>query len=87
MKFFNREICVCAHLTQTRHAQKACAEMSGKYERDNRMEERKSGIEESERGGSFFGKQKFCTGHERRKVESACRKCCCEAKTEPPGFS
>ena len=51
------------------------------------MEERKSGIEESERGGSFFGKQKFCTGHERRKVESACRKCCCEAKTEPPGFS
>ena len=61
--------------------------MSGKYERNNRMEERKSGIEESERGGSFFGKQKFCTGHERRKVESACRKCCCEAKTEPPGFS
>ena len=29
-KFFNREICVCAHLTQTRHVQKACAEMSGK---------------------------------------------------------
>ncbi|MBD9154662.1 MAG: thiamine phosphate synthase, partial [Lachnospiraceae bacterium] len=29
MKFFNREICVCAHLTQTRHAQKACAEMRG----------------------------------------------------------
>ena len=24
---FNREICVCAHLTQTRHAQKTCAEM------------------------------------------------------------
>ena len=32
IKFFNREICVCAHLTQTRHAQKACAEMSGKNE-------------------------------------------------------
>lgn len=26
-KFFTREICVCAHLTQTRYAQKACAEM------------------------------------------------------------
>ncbi len=32
IRFFNRGICVCAHLTQTRHAQKACAEMSGKYE-------------------------------------------------------
>ena len=29
-KFFNLEICVCAHLTQTRYAQKACAEMRGK---------------------------------------------------------
>ena len=46
--------------------------MSGKYERNNRMEERKSGIEEGETGRSFFRKQKFCTGHERRKVESAC---------------
>ena len=46
--------------------------MSGKYERNNRMEERKSGIEEGETGGSFFGKQKFCTGQECRKVESAC---------------
>ena len=27
MKFFTREICVCAHLTQTRDAQRACAEM------------------------------------------------------------
>ncbi|HAI67376.1 MAG TPA: thiamine phosphate synthase, partial [Lachnospiraceae bacterium] len=27
MIFFNLGICVCAHLTQTRHAQKACAEM------------------------------------------------------------
>ena len=27
IKFFNREICVCAHLTQTWYAQKACAEM------------------------------------------------------------
>ena len=26
-KFFTREICVCAHLTQTRYAQKTCAEM------------------------------------------------------------
>ncbi|HCW29126.1 MAG TPA: thiamine phosphate synthase, partial [Roseburia sp.] len=26
-KFFTLEICVCAHLTQTRYAQKACAEM------------------------------------------------------------
>ncbi len=26
-KFFTREICVCAHLTQTRYAQKMCAEM------------------------------------------------------------
>ena len=25
-KFFTREICVCAHLTQTRYAQKTCAE-------------------------------------------------------------
>ena len=25
--FFTREICVCAHLTQTRDAQRACAEM------------------------------------------------------------
>ena len=32
IKFFNREICVCAHLTQTRHAQKTCAEMRGKNE-------------------------------------------------------
>ena len=30
MKFFNHEVCVCAHLTQTRHAQKACAEMRRK---------------------------------------------------------
>ena len=27
MEFFTREICVCAHLTQTRDAQRACAEM------------------------------------------------------------
>ncbi len=27
IKFFNHEICVCTHLTQTRHAQKTCAEM------------------------------------------------------------
>ncbi|CDB67556.1 thiamine-phosphate pyrophosphorylase [Eubacterium sp. CAG:252] len=26
-KFFTREICVCVHLTQTRYAQKTCAEM------------------------------------------------------------
>ena len=26
-KFFTREICVCAHSTQTRYAQKTCAEM------------------------------------------------------------
>ena len=26
-KFFTREICVCAHLTQTCYAQKTCAEM------------------------------------------------------------
>ena len=26
-KFFTREICVCAHLTQTRYAQRTCAEM------------------------------------------------------------
>ena len=26
-KFFTREICVCEHLTQTRHAQRTCAEM------------------------------------------------------------
>lgn len=26
-KFFNREICVCAHLAQTCYAQKTCAEM------------------------------------------------------------
>ena len=26
-RFFTREICVCAHLTQTRYAQRACAEM------------------------------------------------------------
>ncbi len=26
-KFFTREICVCAHLTQTRYAQRVCAEM------------------------------------------------------------
>ncbi len=32
-KFFNRGICVCTHLAQTRYAQKACAEMSGKHER------------------------------------------------------
>ena len=32
-KFFNREICVCAHLTQTRHAQKTCAEMRKKMKR------------------------------------------------------
>ena len=32
-KIFNREICVCAHLTQTRHAQKACAEMRGKHDK------------------------------------------------------
>ena len=25
-KIFNHEICVCAHLTQTRYAQRACAE-------------------------------------------------------------
>ena len=30
IEFFNREICVCAHLTQTRHVQKMCAEMRGK---------------------------------------------------------
>ena len=28
-KIFNRESCVCAHSTQTRHAQKVCAEMRG----------------------------------------------------------
>ena len=27
MEFFTREICVCVHLTQTRDAQRACAEM------------------------------------------------------------
>ena len=26
-RFFTRGICVCAHLTQTRYAQKTCAEM------------------------------------------------------------
>ena len=26
-EIFTREICVCAHLTQTRDAQRACAEM------------------------------------------------------------
>ena len=34
-KIFNPEICVCAHLTQTRHAQKTCAEMRGRDERYN----------------------------------------------------
>lgn len=37
-KFFNREICVCACLTQTRHAQKACAGMRRKI--DMTMRER-----------------------------------------------
>ena len=32
IKFFNRGICVCAHLTQTRYAQKACAEIRGNME-------------------------------------------------------
>ena len=27
IKFFNHEICVCAHLTQTRYVQRTCAEM------------------------------------------------------------
>ena len=31
IKFFNRGVCVCAHLTQTRHGQKTCAEKRGKY--------------------------------------------------------
>ena len=30
------EICVCVHLTQTRYAQKVCAEMRGKMEYDFR---------------------------------------------------
>ena len=29
-KIFQSRVCVCAHLTQTRHAQKACAEMRRK---------------------------------------------------------
>ena len=33
-KFFTREICVCAHLTQTRYAQKACAEMRINMEKE-----------------------------------------------------
>ena len=36
-KFFTREICVCAHLTQTRYAQKACAEMRIKMEEKTAM--------------------------------------------------
>ena len=36
-KIFNREICVCAHVTQTRHAQKACAEMRGIMEQEIRL--------------------------------------------------
>ena len=36
-KIFNREICVCAHLTQTRHAQKTCAEMREYMEKDIRQ--------------------------------------------------
>lgn len=31
INFFNHGSCVCAHLTQTRHAQKACAEMREQY--------------------------------------------------------
>ena len=31
-KFFTREICVCVHLTQTRYAQKTCAEMRNKMD-------------------------------------------------------
>ena len=34
---FQSRDCVCAHLTQTRHAQKACAEMSGKNERNRKL--------------------------------------------------
>ena len=40
--FFVQEkgrICVCAHLTQTRHAQRACAEMRMKMEESNKMKE------------------------------------------------
>ena len=36
-KLFTREICVCAHLTQTRYAQKACAEMRIKMEEKTAM--------------------------------------------------
>ena len=36
IKFFNRGICICVHLTQTRYAQKACAEMRGKRHENNR---------------------------------------------------
>ena len=37
MEFFTREICVCAHLTQTRNAQRACAEMGIKMEKDEKL--------------------------------------------------
>ena len=32
VRFFTHEICVCAHLTQTRYAQRTCAEMGIKTE-------------------------------------------------------
>ena len=38
------------------------------------------GSKKAREAGAFSGKQKFCTGQECRKVESACRKCRCEAK-------
>lgn len=44
--------------------------MSGKYERDNRMEERKSGIEESERGGSFSGNRNSAPGRNAAKSKA-----------------
>ena len=68
-KFFNRGICVCAHLAQTRHAQKACAEMSGKHERKD-----DSGYSRTLRGRVEENKkEKADGGSEKRSKEPGCR--------------
>ena len=41
IEFFTREICVCAHLTQTRDAQRACAEMEISVKRTSNHSEQR----------------------------------------------